>query len=129
MAQAIDGHHAGMIEPAGDFRLELETPGTLGIVGLRRRFVQGHFAAQFFVAGHEDLAQTAASMQFQGAIAARRSSARPPLPLHSGPSPGSRRSASARPPGDEIRPAAPGNRGRVPRRTPFAFDRGGLPSD
>ncbi len=59
-AQAVDRHDAGMLQAAGDLRLQQEARPAVGVVGVPLQdLLERHLAVQLLVVGDEDLAQAA----------------------------------------------------------------------
>jgi hypothetical protein len=62
--QAVDGHHAGVLQPRRDLRLAQEARPTAGVMGvLGPDALEGHVSAQLRVAGDVDLAQAAPGVE------------------------------------------------------------------
>jgi hypothetical protein len=59
-AEPIDGHNAGVFEPAGDLGLDQEPLAAVGVVGVVvEDLLQRHLAVQLGIQRHEDGAQSA----------------------------------------------------------------------
>src|SRR5262249_12878772 len=70
-SQRVEGHDAGVLEPAGDLGLEQEAGLALRVAGLRRLDqLEGDLAVEPAVAGHEYFAQAAASQRPEDLVVA-----------------------------------------------------------
>jgi hypothetical protein len=68
--QAVDGHNAGVLQPAGHLRLQQEARAAIAFVGVAALdLLEGHLPVQLLVMGHEHLAQPAPGVWPEDAVA------------------------------------------------------------
>jgi hypothetical protein len=65
--QPVDWHHARVLQTACDFGFEHEASAVVGHVGVRLDLLDGHFALELAVMGHENFTESAFGMRTQNA--------------------------------------------------------------